>query len=99
MDDRPLRDEGMHPEIGPRVTDPTNRPQPHGTGSPELRIIRSPADDTVATTQPDFRADAERLRVVAMDPRRHLLLVLDSHRRRADALAAINRENGLETSS
>jgi hypothetical protein len=44
-----------------------------------------------------YPAEAERLQVVGIDARRHLVLLLDSHRRRAHALAAINRDDAANT--
>jgi hypothetical protein len=96
MDDRPLRPLSLHPEIEQLFAAAASRPPPGGAVTPELRIVEGiPAD--APAPQPDSPGETERLEVVRIDARRHLSLVLDSHRRRADALAAINRVDGDES--
>ena len=94
MDDRPLRDQSMHPEIAQLFAGTKNRPPPDRGVVLELCVVQPPPDEDSQHTQPDTSAEAERLQVVRIDARRHLILVLDSHRRRADALAAIYRDGG-----
>lgn len=97
MDDRPLRRHlSLHPEIAQLFAGTANRPPPDGAVTPELRIVEGPPA-RAPEPQPDSPGEAERLDVVRIDARRHLSLVLDSHRRRADALAAINRVGGNES--
>ena len=95
MDDRPLRPPSLHPEIAQLFAGAANRPPPDGVVSPEFRIVEGPP--ARAEPRRDSPGEAERLEVVRIDARRHLSLVLDSHRRRADALAAINRVDGDES--
>jgi hypothetical protein len=86
----------MHPEIAQLFAGAARRSHADGVASPGLRIVEAPPPEDPPIPQPDPRGEARRLQLVEIDARRHLVLVLDSHRRRADALAAINRDEGDE---
>lgn len=93
MDDLPFRDQSMHREIAQLFEGTPHRPPSDLEVSLELCVVQPPPDDDSPPPQPDSPIEAERLDVVSLDARRHLILVLDSHRRRADALAAIDRDD------
>lgn len=92
MDDGPVRHQSMHPEIAQLLAGAARRSPSDGVASPELRIVEPPPTDDAPLAQSDRQGEARRLQFVEIDAWRHLVLVLDSHRRRSDAIAAISRD-------